>query len=148
MKNTIKECYKLIEENSSISLLKNCRKYDENLFANIFMSYQKLNNLKSFFEKISEYFVDIINNVSMQTLIRLIISRRFLLDDKEIGNKILEAQVETYIVELKQKKFTNELFSVFFLFFFKFFFKLFLSWLFWRIIKHLLKIYVQIYGKL
>ncbi|RNA36788.1 syndetin isoform X1, partial [Brachionus plicatilis] len=111
LKKTIEECYKLIEENSMASLLKSCRKYDESLFANACLSCQKLNNFKNFFQKLNENFVNTINNVSLQTLKRLIVSRRFPLDGNEISNQVLAAQVEKFIAELKQKNFTNELFS-------------------------------------
>lgn len=76
------------------------------------MCHQKMNNFKTFFEKLIEHFENTINTISLQTLIGLIVSRRFPIDENGAYSKELTAQIEALIFELKQKNFNSELFTV------------------------------------
>ncbi|CAF0856483.1 unnamed protein product [Brachionus calyciflorus] len=113
LKKTIRDCYNLIEESLSVSLVKVCRKYDENLFQNIFLAYEKLGKLDEFFDKLSQNLIQIIGTVSLQTLIRLIVSRRFSLNDNDASDDAeLAAKIDVFVEELKQKSYTNDLFTL------------------------------------
>ena len=102
----------MIEENLSTSMSKVCRKYDEVLFTNIFLAYEKLDKIDTLFDKLSQNFMLTINTVCLQTLIKLIVSRRFSLNDNHVDDEVLASKIDSYVDELKQKNYSNDLFTV------------------------------------